>query len=316
LSAEIASSALGGEPLNIGTTQGGHAVAKVVESKNANYPVGTIFTSRLPWRRYAVGNGDFGFEVTVIKKPNKPDNFFDRLGLLSTLGSLGMPSQTAYYGSKYFGNYTEKDVLVVSGAAGAVGSVLGQLAKKVYKVKKVIGVAGGKTKCDILTKEYGFDAAIDYKEYNTKAKMAARLKEVAGDTPITAYYDNTGGFVTDAVFDVIARHGRIIVCGQISSYHTGTSREDDNNYPNYLAKTIYNSISIRGFLVLDYIERNDKEFYAEFPKWVEAGLIKTKETVVEGFENIPKAYEMLFTGANTGKIIVRVSGSTPAPVQM
>jgi len=213
-----------------------------------------------------------------------------------------MPSQTAYYGAKHVAKYTESDVLVVSGAAGAVGSILGQIAKKVYKCKKVIGVAGGQKKCDFI-KELGFDDAVDYKVYNTKEKMAARLKELAGD-PITTYFDNTGGFVTEAIFDIIGRHGRIVICGQISTYnHT---EKESYSYPNYLAKTVYRGLSILGFVVFDFIHLNETEFYKDMPKWIESGLVHVRETVVEGFENLPKAYQMLYTGDNIGKLVVKV----------
>jgi len=131
--------------------------------------------------------------------------------------------------------------------------------------------------------------------------MGKRLQEVAGE-PVTVYFDNTGGFTTEAVFDVIGRGGRIIICGQISTY---TSSEE-YAYPNYLAKTIYKGLSILGFVVSDFIHRNDTEFIVDMGKWIESGQVKSRETVVEGFENIPRAFEMLFTGENTGKVIVKV----------
>jgi NADPH-dependent curcumin reductase CurA len=294
-------STLGGKASDVGSVQKSLVTAKVVESKNAEYPVGTVFITVLPWSRYGVANGKFENYVKIVKKPGQPENYFDRLGYSSTIGSLGMPSQTAYYGATQVGKFNSSDVLVVSGAAGAVGSIVGQIAKKILGVKKVIGVAGGKEKCDLIIKEFGFDAAIDYKEYNTQEKVVSRLNELTAESgPITAYFDNTGGFVTDAVFEVIARKGRIIVCGQISQYH-------NSGYvvPNYLAKTVYKALSILGFLVFDFYDQNEKEFFAKFPEWVEKGTIKTKETLVKGFEKLPEAYEMLFTGKNTGKIVVQ-----------
>jgi len=259
---------------------------------------GTIFVSgNLPWRRYSVSDGiGLGYSK-VIRKAGDPETIFDRLGLSSVIGSLGMPTQTAYYGSFHVGKFTEKDVVVVSGAAGATGSLVGQFAKKIQKAKKVIGIAGGKDKTDWLL-ELGFDAAIDYKEYNTQEKLAARIQELAGE-PVTAYFDNTGGFITDAIFSVIARHGRLIICGQISAYH------EQKSFPNYLAKTIYAALTIQGFYIVDFFQYNEKEFFVEVPKWVEQGIIKTRETLVEGFENLPAAYQMLYTGKNFGKIVVK-----------
>jgi len=282
----------------LGTLQVGHVLAEVLESKNASYPVGTVFvSSQLPWRRYSVTKGtEFGY-TKIIRKPGDPETVFDRLGLSSGIGALGMPSQTAYYGALRVAKFTEHDVVVVSGAAGATGSLVGQFAKKIAKAKKVIGIAGGKDKTDFLLK-IGFDAAIDYKEYDTQEKMAARIREVAGE-PVTAYFDNTGGFVTDAIFEVIARHGRLIICGQISGYHQAQS------YPNYLSKVIYAALTIQGFVVFDWVKYNEEQFFVDVPKWIEEGIIQTRETLVEGFENLPAAYQMLFTGKNIGKIVVK-----------
>ena len=104
--------------------------------------------------------------------------------------------------------------------------------------------------------------------------MINRLKELAPEG-ITQYFDNTEGFVTDAVFDIIKRHAKIIICGQISTYN---SSEDDpsniNMYPNYLAKTVYRGLSILGFVFSDFIHRNEEEFYKDTPIWLDQVTIK------------------------------------------
>jgi len=307
LSSQIKKSALGGVTKEIGDIQKSYTVAKVLESKNTSYPVGTVYVaSQNPWRRFFLVSEKELARVKILKHPDHPEDIFEPKGFHSALSAFGMPSQTAYYGCLDVGKFKESDVLVVSGAAGAVGIMVGQIAKHVIKCKKVIGIAGGKQKCDLLVQELGFDASVDYKEYNTKEKMGARLQELAGE-PITAYFDNTGGISTEAVFDKIGRFGRIVICGQISSYTKSEEKaEEAYVYPNYLAKTIYRALSIYGFVVGDFAHRNDKEFYPDMAKWISAGLVKYKDTMVEGFENIPSAYEMLFTGANIGKIIVRV----------
>jgi len=243
----------------------------------------------------------FAPRLVVIKKPGYENPFFEKLGIQAGIGALGVPAQTAYYGAIDVGKFTEKDVVVVSGAAGATGSIVGQIAKKILKAKKVIGIAGGAQKAEYLVKELGFDAAIDYKEYNTQEKIRDRLKEIAGPDEVTAYFDNTGGFITDAIFDVIAKYGRIVICGQISVYH-----KPNHVYPNYLLKTIYKELSILGFGVSNHTHENSKKFYPDVSKWVEQGVIKAPDTVVHGFENLPKAYQMLYTGENYGKIIIQV----------
>lgn len=305
LSSGLKKSALGGATNPLGSVQISGLVGRVIESKNANYPVDAIVIGRLPWRRYNLANGT-ELRLRLVQKPTEKDTIYDRVGLSTAIGVLGMPSQTAYYGILSVANTQPSDVIVVSGAAGAVGTIAGQIAKKIRNAQKVIGVAGGKKKCDYLVNELGFDAAIDYKEYNTKEKMIDRLKELAPEG-ISQYFDNTGGFVTDAIFDIIKRHGKIIICGQISTYNR--SEEDPaqaNIYPNYLAKTVYRGLSILGFVVSDFMHRNDEEFFKDMPHWLDQGIIKFQETFVDGFENLPRAYEMLYTGENIGKVVVRV----------
>ena len=304
LSSGLKKSALGGAINPIGSVQVSGLVARVIESKNSAFPVDTIVIGRLEWKRYLLANGTEP-RVRILQKSTEKNTIYDRVGFSTAIGVLGMPSQTAYYGILTVANTQPSDVLVVSGAAGAVGTITGQIAKKIRGARKVIGIAGGEKKCDYLVNELGFDAAINYKEYDTKDKMAKRLKELAPEG-ITQYFDNTGGFVTDAVFDIIQRHGKIIICGQISTYNNS---EDDpskiNIYPNYLAKTVYRGLSILGFVVSDFFHRNEEEFYKDMPVWLDQGKIQFHETFVDGFENLPRAYEMLFTGENIGKIVVR-----------
>ncbi|CAF1271323.1 unnamed protein product [Adineta ricciae] len=305
LSSGLKKSALGGAVNPIGSVQISGLVGRVIESKNASVPVDTVVTGRMEWKRYILANGTEP-RFRIIQKPTEHNSIYDKIGFSTAIGVLGMPSQTAYYGILSVADTQPADVIVISGAAGAVGTIAGQIAKKIRGAQKVIGIAGDAKKCDYIVKELGFDAAINYKEYNTKEKMIEKLQELAPEG-ITQYFDNTGGFVTDAVFDIIKRHGKIIICGQISTYNNS---EDDpskvNIYPNYLAKTIYRGLSILGFVCGDFIHRNEEEFYKDMPTWLDEGKLKFHETFVDGFENLPRAYEMLFTGGNIGKIVVRV----------
>jgi NADPH-dependent curcumin reductase CurA len=305
LSSGLKKSALGGDVNPIGSVQVSSLVGRVIESKNANFPVETIVTGRLQWKKYNLATGTEA-RFRIVQKSTEKNTIYDRIGLSTALGVLGIPSQTAYYGILSVANTQPSDVLVVSGAAGAVGTIAGQIAKKIRGAQKVIGIAGGQQKCDYLVNQLGYDAAINYKEYNTKEKMINKLKELAPEG-ITQYFDNTGEFVTDAIFDIIKRHGKIIICGQISTYNNS---EDDpakvNIYPNYLAKTVYRGLSILGFAVSDFIHRSEEEFYKDMPIWLDQGTIQFQETFVDGFENLPRAYEMLYTGETIGKVVVRV----------
>lgn len=306
LSSGLKKSALGGDVNPIGSCQISGLVARVIETRRDDITVGTIVTARMPWKKYILANGNEP-RFRIVKRPNDTDTIYDRFGLSTAIGVLGMPSQTAYYGILSVANTQANDILVISGAAGAVGSIAGQIAKKIRSAQKVIGIAGGENKCRYIVDQLGFDAAIDYKTYNSKEKIIERLHELVPEG-ITQYFDNTGGFVTEALFDVIQRHGKIIVCGQISSYNHS---EDDpakvNIYPNYLAKTIYRGLSILGFVCGDFIHRNDEEFYRDMPVWLDKRIIRFTETFVDGFNNLPRAYEMLFTGENIGKVVVRLS---------
>lgn len=298
------------------TAQSGHVTAIVLESRNKEFPVGTIFVTRLPWVRYGIYTGEFKHPYKTILRTGKDQKLpqFEKFKLIDSITALGMPSQTAYYGITQVGKFKESDIVVISGAAGATGSIAGQIAKKVLKCKKVIGIAGGKDKCKLLTEELGYDYAIDYKEATTKEAVIAEFKKILSPgESITGYFDNTGGFVTDAVFDVIAPFGVIVICGQISAYHKTVEKpEDVNVYPNYLAKTIYRQLSILGFVVSNFLSQNDEKFFKDMPEWIQrpGNPIITKETVVEGFDKLPEAYEMLFTGKNTGKIVVDCKQAT------
>lgn len=302
LSSGIKKSALGGVSNELGSVQLSGAVAKVIESTNDKFPVGAVFEARIPWRKFNLFT-EAPVRYKILKNPGENDTLFDQVGLSHALGVLGMPSQTAFYGAMEVLKLSSEDILVVSGAAGAVGHVVGQIAKRIHNVSLVIGTAGGKHKTEKL-KEFGFDYAIDYKEYDTKEKMAKRILELTGGKAPNKYFDNTSGHVTDAFFDICARKSLIVVCGAISSYNENEA--EANHYPNYLAKTIYKALTIQGYVWSDYFMRNDKEFFPVMGQWIKEGKIKYEETLVEGFDQLPRAYKMLFTGENIGKIVVKV----------
>ncbi|CAF5138180.1 unnamed protein product, partial [Rotaria magnacalcarata] len=166
LSSGLKKSALGGDINPIGFVQISGLVARVIESKNSNIPVGTIVTGRMQWKRYILANGTEP-RFRILQKSIEKNTIYDKIGFSTALGVLGMPSQTAYYGILSVANTQPSDVVVISGAAGAVGIIAGQIAKKIRGAQKVIGIAGGENKCDYIVNELGFDAAINYKEYNT-----------------------------------------------------------------------------------------------------------------------------------------------------
>ncbi len=209
------------------------------------------------------------------------------------LGTLGMPGMTAYFGLLEVGRPKAGDTVVVSGAAGAVGQVVGQIAK--IKGCRVVGIAGGKDKCDYL-RSIGFDAAIDYKHEDMKAALKQHCPK-----GVDVYFDNVGGEILDAVLTQLAMHARIVICGAISQYNEARVK-GPSNYMSLLV----NRATMQGMVVFDYASRYG-EAAREMAGWMAAGQLKTREDIVDGLETFPDTLLKLFTGENTGKLVLKVA---------
>jgi NADPH-dependent curcumin reductase CurA len=207
-----------------------------------------------------------------------------------------MPGMTAYFGLLDVGEASEGDTVVISGAAGAVGSTAGQIAK--LKGCRVIGIAGGPEKCAWLTDELGFDAAIDYKS----ADLRAELREQAPDR-VDVYFDNVGGEVLDTVLLRIARGARIVICGAISQYNNEREMRGPTNYMQLLVQRA----RMEGFVVFDYASRYEEAAKA-IGGWLADGSLVAQEHVVDGgVDAFPQTLVKLFTGENTGKLVLRLA---------
>ena len=184
------------------------------------------------------------------------------------------------------------DIVFVSAAAGAVGSVVVQLAKA--KGMTVIGSAGGTDKCDFV-RSLGADQVVDY-------RAGPLLKSLAAAAPdgIDVYFDNVGGDHLDAAFAIARNNARFAICGMIEGYN-----QREPMAFRFIQRIIAARIALKGFIVFDYFPRM-AEFYAEMAPWLADGTVKSRETVVEGLENTPDAFLGLFSGANTGKLVVRI----------
>ena len=215
--------------------------------------------------------------------------------LTAYLSVLGVTGLTAYFGLLEVGGTTEGETLVVSGAAGATGSVAGQIGKIVGC--RVVGIAGGPDKCAWLTDELGFDGAIDYKSQD----VGARLRETCPNG-IDVFFDNVGGEILDAVLAQINLHARVVLCGAISQYDTAELAPGPRNVINLIPQRG----RMEGFIVLDYRDRFI-DAILQLGQWVQEGRIRYAEDVVDGLENMPAAFRKLFTGENTGKLIVKVA---------
>jgi len=274
-------------PVGLGEVMAGGIVGQVVQSNHAKFPQGAYVEGRLGWQDFAVSDGS---GVRVVDSTAAP--------LSAYLGVLGMPGLTAYFGLLDIGQPQPGETVLVSGAAGAVGSAVGQIAK--LKGCRAVGTAGTDEKVRLVTAEFGFDAAFNYRGIDD---YVAKLKQVCPQG-IDVYFDNVGGALTDAIFQVMNLHARICVCGQISQYNL----DEPELGPRLLWKLIEKRAKVQGFLVLDYAARF-KEAGTQLAQWVRAGKLQYRETVVQGLENAPRAFLGMLQGQNIGKQIVQVSAT-------
>jgi len=257
--------------------------------------VGRVSASEHP--DFAVGDhvyGGFGVQEHVLSDGQGVVKVDPDLAPLPTyLGALGMPGLTAYFGLLDVGKLDEGDTVVVSGAAGAVGSVAGQIAR--IKGARVVGIAGGAEKCRWIVDELGFDVAIDYKGEDVRRALREHVPE-----GVDVYFDNVGGEILDAVLTRLARGARIVICGAVSQYNaTGPVRGPSN----YLALLVYRA-SMTGMVVFDYAARFG-EATAALAGWLGEERLISREHIVEGgVSAFPDALLKLFSGENTGKLVL------------
>ena len=274
-------------PIGIGEVIRSGGIGEVVASNNEHFPVGATVFGMLGWQDHAViGGPDTSAQVV-------PDGIDPTLAL-SVLGVTGM---TAYFGLLDIGRPEPGDTVVVSGAAGATGSVVGQIAK-IEGATNVVGIAGTDAKCAWLVDELGFDAAINYKTED----VAARLRALCPDG-IDVYFDNVGGAILDACLGQLAMKARVVCCGAISAYNDRGAVHGLKNTFTLITKRA----RMEGFLVLDYADRY-AEAQAALLGWVLDGRVEHAVHVVEGLESSIDALNLLFTGGNSGKVIVAVDG--------
>jgi NADPH-dependent curcumin reductase CurA len=271
-------------PVGLGEVMRGATIARVEASNHPDYAVGERIVGTFGWQDYAVSDG------RGRPRPQKvPDGVPDTL----PLGALGMTSLTAYFGLKDLGRPQPGETVVVSGAAGATGSVVGQLAK--LWGCRVVGIAGGPEKCAWLVDELGFDGAVDYHG----EKVSRRLRELCPDG-IHVFFDNVGGEILEAALSNLAMHARVVLCGAISSYNAEAPPPGPRNYMQLLVRRS----RMEGFLVFDFLDRTE-EAMAELVPAVMEGKIKYREDVRDGLEHAPETLVELYTGGNTGKLLVR-----------
>ena len=272
-------------PIALGDVVRGVGIGEVVASRTERLPVGQLVFGLTGWQDYALA-GDGATNMELLPHGIDPP---------TALNIFGVTGMTAYFGMIEVGRVTAGDTVVVSGAAGATGSIAGQVAR-IQGAGKVIGIAGTDDKCAWLTDELGFDAAVNYRTDDVRA----RLRDLCPGG-IDLYFDNVGGELLDVCLGQLALRGRVVLCGAISTYNDRGRAAGPSNYRNLITKRG----RMEGFIILDYTPRFPEGQLA-MAAWAAAGQIKHREHVIEGLERAPDALNLLFTGGNTGKVVVRV----------
>jgi NADPH-dependent curcumin reductase CurA len=264
--------------VDIGEVMVGQTAGEVVESKQPGMKPGDKVLTQLGWQLYGTTK-----EAIKVDGTRAPLSYY--------LGVLGMPGLTAYFGLKEIGQPKPGETVVVSAASGAVGSVVGQLAK--LWGCRAVGIAGGREKCDYVTRELGFDACLDYK--------AGNLHDELRGTKIDVYFDNVGGEILDLALARMNLFGRVVVCGTISDYNA----TDPYRVKNWRA-ILVNRLKVQGMIVFDWKDRYGEALKA-LGGYLAAGKLKTRESVVEGLANAPQGFISLLKGGNFGKQLVKLA---------
>ncbi|MGB8648007.1 MAG: NADP-dependent oxidoreductase [Anaerolineae bacterium] len=270
-------------PIPLGAVMRGMTVGVVAQSRNSHLPEGTHVCGTLGWEDYTLSDGK-----GLALLPDDPS--IPLTAYLSLLGHIGL---SAYFGLLDIGKPVPGETLVVSAAAGAVGSLVGQIGK--IKGCRVVGIAGSDEKCRWLTDELGFDAALNYKTepvYETLKKHCPN--------GIDIHFENVGGEILEAALSLLNLRARVVLCGLIAQYNATRAAPGPRNLGNLIGKRA----RIEGFLVLDYLGRA-MEALPDLQRWHAEGKLRYRVDVVDDLENAVKAFNRLFDGSNTGKLIVK-----------
>ncbi len=277
-------------PVAIGEVMRAGGVGEVVASDTPAFAVGDHVTGSLGVQEYCA------LDAQGLRRAGLAKIDLKLAPLPKWLNPLGMPGMTGYFGLLDVGQPRQGETVVVSGAAGAVGQMVGQVAK--IKGCRVVGIAGGKDKCEYVVDELGFDACIDYKGGSVRDGLKQYCPK-----GVDVYFDNVGGEILDTVLARINRGARIVICGAISQYNATAPVQGPKNYLSLLV----NRARMEGIVVFDWVDRFP-EAIREIAAWMRDGKLRSREDVVDGgVERFPEALNMLFSGKNFGKLVLRVA---------
>ncbi|WP_312510916.1 NADP-dependent oxidoreductase [Massilia sp.] len=271
------------ESVPLGGVMLGATVARVRHSRHPDWRDGDIVLSYSGWQEYAISDGSGLRRIDPSVAP-----------ISTALGVLGMTGFTAYVGLEEIGRPVPGETVVVAAASGAVGSIVGQIAR--IRGARAVGIAGGAAKCSYVKDELGFDAVIDHRAPD----FAEQLRAACPDG-IDVYFENVGGKVLEAVKPLLNQFARIPVCGLISQY---SDQATDASIS--LSDTLFKSLTVRGFIQTDFIERHQAAFLEQAAQWIKDGELRWREDVVDGLDSAPAAFIGMLDGQNFGKLVVRV----------
>lgn len=272
------------KPVGIGDVMRAFSVGRIEASRHPDYKVGDAVVGLFGAQTHAIsdGSGVIRADLSIAPMP-------------TWLGGLGMPGLTAYFGLIEVAKPKSGETVVVSAASGAVGQVVGQIAK--LQGCRVVGIAGGPEKCNFITSEIGFDAAVDYKA----GRLAEDLKRACPDD-IDVDFENVGGDIFDTVLSQMNRFGRVAVCGLISTY--GAAEPPPG--PKNLRMILVMRLRVQGLIVFDFAERYG-EALADLGRWHQEGRLKFREDVREGgIDAFAETLSLLYKGGNFGKLVLKL----------
>ncbi|MCL4748240.1 MAG: NADP-dependent oxidoreductase [Burkholderiaceae bacterium] len=276
-------------PVAIDEVMRAGGVGRVIVSNNAGFTIGDYVSAGLGVQEYC------RLDAAALKRSGIVKIDTRVAPLEKWLNPLGMPGMTGYFGLLEVGQPKAGETVLVSGAAGAVGQMVGQVAK--IMGCRAVGIAGGKDKCDYVVDELGFDACIDYKSGSVREGLKQHCA-----SGVDVYFDNVGGEILDTVLARINRKARIVICGAISQYNATEAVAGPKNYLSLLV----NRARMEGIVVFDWVERYP-EAIRQIARWISEGKLRSREDIVEGgIAKFPEALNLLFSGGNFGKLVLRV----------
>ncbi|MGL4668670.1 MAG: NADP-dependent oxidoreductase [Saezia sp.] len=275
-------------PVALGDVMVGGTVCRVMQSNHPAFKEGEWVLSYSGWQDYAVSDGK-----ALLNLGHTPPNPSYALGI------LGMPAFTAYMGLLDIGKPKAGETIVVGAATGPVGSTVGQLGK--IKDCRVVGIAGGRTKCDYAINTLGFDACIDH-----HAPDFAQQLQAACPDGIDIYFENVGGKVLDAVLPLLNMSARMPVCGLISHYNQVELPSGKDRLSYLMGMILKKRMTVKGFIIFDDYAPHFPEFRQQMELWLQEGKVKYKEQIIQGLENTPQAFIGLLKGENFGKLVIQV----------